>query len=78
MSKITRSKTEVNCETGIVRILPLTQPEIADMQAKRIEAETNRLNYEAKESTKRATKQSALDKLATLGLTADEIAALSK
>lgn len=71
-------KTEVNCETGIVTTLSLTEEEIADLEARRTEAEANRLENEAKEAPQKALKQAAYNKLAALGLTADEIAALSK
>lgn len=69
--------TEVNCETGEVTVRPLTDEEIANLEAmaqaeaERIEAETDA--REAKEAARIA----ATAKLEALGLTAEEIAALA-
>jgi hypothetical protein len=73
----TPTKIIVNCETGEQTIEPLTAEEIA-------QAETDRLAYEAQEAErlaaeaeKQALQESANAKLLALGLTADEIAALT-
>ena len=70
------TKIIVNCETGEQTIMPLTAEEIAEREAMAIQAEQQRLEREAAEAAKAAAKASAETKLASLGLTADEIAAL--
>jgi len=67
---------EINCETGEVIERPLTADEIAANEAAAAQAEADRLAAEAEAAAKAAAKASAQAKLATLGLTADEIAAL--
>jgi hypothetical protein len=69
---------EVNCTTGEVIERPLTADEIAANEAAQAQAEADRVTAEAEAATKAATKASAESKLAALGLTAEEIAALSK
>jgi hypothetical protein len=76
MSRPTR--IEVNCETGVETIIELTDAEIAQMEADRVAAEARRAEEEAKAAAEAEAKASAQAKLAVLGLTADEIAALSK
>ena len=69
---------EVNCTTGEVIERPLTAEELAQREADAAayaEAEAER---EAAEAAALAAKESANAKLAALGLTAEEIAALSK
>jgi hypothetical protein len=68
----------VDCSTGITEVLPLTAQEIADMETARVAAEDQRAAAEAEAATVAAAKESANAKLAALGLTAEEIAALSK
>ena len=70
-------KVIVDCATGESTTVPLTTEELA-------QRETDRLAYEAQEATrlaaeeaKEAAKASANAKLAALGLTADEIAAIT-
>jgi hypothetical protein len=67
---------EVNCETGEVIERPLTAEEIAANEAAAAQAEADRLAHEEEAAAKAAAKASAQAKLATLGLTADEVAAL--
>jgi len=67
---------EINCETGEVIERPLTADEIAANEAAQAQAEADRLAAEAEAATKAAAKASAQAKLATLGLTADEVSAL--
>lgn len=63
---------EFNGETGEIIERELTAEELADLQAQNIEAAAQRAIIEAKA----AARQSALAKLAELGLTEEEIAAL--
>ena len=69
---------EINCETGQVTERPLTADEIAANEATAAQAEADRLAREAEAAAAQAAKEAAHSKLAALGLTADEIAALSK
>jgi len=72
------TKIVVDCSTGVEEIIELTDQEIADMEAAAVEAEARRAEEEAAKAAAEAAKESARAKLAALGLTADEIAALSK
>jgi hypothetical protein len=69
---------EINCETGIVTERPLTAAEIVANEAAAAEAAAAAHEEEAAAAEVAATKEAAHAKLAALGLTADEIAALSK
>ena len=69
---------EINCETGEVIERPLTADEIAANEAARAEAEARRHEEEAAAQAVAEAKAAAEAKLAALGLTAEEIAALSK
>jgi hypothetical protein len=72
----TPTKVVVNCTTGVTEVLPLTAQEIADMETARVAAEDQRVAAEVEAATVAAAKASANAKLAALGLTAAEIAAL--
>ena len=72
----TPKKIVVNCETGITEEIELTAEEIAEMESNRALAEAARLAYETEQSAKAVARESALNKLAALGLTDEEIAAL--
>jgi hypothetical protein len=72
------TRVEINCETGVESIIELTDAEIAQMEADRVAAEARRAEEEAAKAAEEAAKASAQAKLAALGLTADEIAALTK
>ena len=74
MTKPTR--VEVNCETGAQTVIELTDDEIAQMETDRANAEADRAAREAEAEAKAAAKAAAQAKLAALGLTAEEIAAL--
>jgi hypothetical protein len=74
----TPTKVVVNCTTGVTEILPLTEAEIADMETARVAAENQRVAAEAEAATVAAAKESANAKLTALGLTAEEISALTK
>ena len=69
---------EVNCETGEVIERPLTAEELAQREADIAQAAAVQAEREAAEAAALAAKESANAKLAALGLTAEEIAALSK
>ena len=71
-------KVIVDCSTGEQTVVPLTAEEIADLEAAAAKAEQDRLAAEAEAAAKAAAKAAAEAKLAALGLTAEEIAALSK
>ena len=74
----TLTKVVVDCSTGTQEVVPLTAAEIADLEAAAAQAEQDRLAAEAEAASVQAAKEAAQAKLAALGLTAEEIAALSK
>ena len=79
MTESTRpTRIEINCETGVESIIELTDAEIAQMEADRVAAEARKAEEDAAAQALADAKASAQAKLAALGLTADEIAALSK
>ena len=69
---------EVNCETGEVIERPLTTEELAQREVDAAAYAAELAERKAIEAAAQATKESAQAKLAALGLTAEEIAALSK
>jgi hypothetical protein len=69
---------EVNCATGEVTERPLTAEEITQREADALIAEAAKAEREAEAAAALAAKESAQSKLAALGLTADEITALTK
>lgn len=70
------TRIEKNCTTGEEIIHILTPEEIADMQAVQAQIEAERAAQLAEEQARAEAKASAEAKLAALGLTAEEIAAL--
>jgi len=76
MSRPTR--IEVNCETGVETIIELTDAEIAQREADAAAWAVRQAEEDAKAAAEAEAKASAQAKLAALGLTAEEIAALSK
>jgi hypothetical protein len=76
MSRPTR--IEVDCSTGIETIIELTDAEIAQREADAAVFAVEQAERAAAEAAAAEAKASAQAKLAALGLTADEIAALSK
>jgi hypothetical protein len=75
---MTDTKIVVNCETGETTVVTLTSEEIAQREADAAAfavAEAERLAVEEAAATAKASGQA---KLAALGLSAEEIAALSK
>ncbi len=76
MSRPTR--IEVNCETGVETIIELTDAEIAQREADAAAWAVRQAEEDAKAAAEAEAKASAQAKLAALGLTPEEIAALSK
>ena len=74
----TPTAIEVNCATGEVIERPLTAEEITQREADAATFAAEQIARDAEEAAAQAAKESAQAKLAALGLTADEIAALSK
>jgi len=72
----TLTKLVVNCATGEEQIVPLTAEEIAQREADAAAFAERKAQEEAETAAKAEAKASALAKLAALGLTAEEIAAL--
>jgi hypothetical protein len=73
----TLTKLVVNCATGEQQEIPLTEEELAQREVDRLayeEAEAARI---AAEEEKAALKESANAKLLALGLTEEEIAAIT-
>ena len=71
------TKIIVDCSTGVVAEVPLTGEEIAQREADIAAYAIEKAEREAAQAAALAAKESAQAKLATLGLTAEEIAALS-
>jgi hypothetical protein len=69
---------EVNCETGEIIERKLTAEEIAANEAAAAQFEADRLAREAQAEATATAKASAEAKLAALGLTPEEISALTK
>ena len=66
-------KVIVDCSTGEQTVVPLTDEEIAELQAAAVKAEADRKAAEKEAADKAAARQAILDKL---GLTAEEAAVL--
>lgn len=69
--------TEVDCQTGIETVRDLTPEEIAVREAFMAEQESLRQAQEAEAAAKAEAKASALAKLSALGLTEEEVAAIT-
>ena len=67
---------EVDCSTGVETVRDMTAEEIESMQVAIAANEAQRLEQEVAEAAKAEAKASAEAKLAALGLTPEEIAAL--
>lgn len=74
MSEIT---IEVNCETGEVIERPLTPEEIAEREAMALQAAEEQAQREAEAQALADAKAAANAKLEALGLTPEEIAAIT-
>ena len=72
------TKIIVNCETGEVQELELTAEEVAQREADAIVHAAQKAEEAAAKVAAEEAKASAQAKLAALGLTAEEISALSK
>ncbi len=72
------TKLVINCETGEREIIPLTAEEIAEREAMAAQALADQAAREAAELATAEAKASAISKLAALGLSDVEIAALLK
>ncbi len=70
------TKLVIDCETGEQTVVPLSEEELAERELMRLQAEADREQREADEAAKAAAKASAISKLAALGLSDAEIAAL--
>jgi hypothetical protein len=69
---------EVDCSTGVVKERELTAEEIAQREADAAAYAADQAAKEAEAAAVAAAKESGQAKLAALGLSAEEIAALSK
>ena len=72
----TPTKLIVDCSTGETTEVELTAEEITQMETYRLAYETEQETRQAELEAKEAARQSALAKLAALGLTPEEVAAL--
>jgi hypothetical protein len=72
------TRIEINCTTGEESIIELTDAEVAQMEADRVAAEARKAEEDAKAAAEAEAKASAQAKLAALGLTPEEISALTK
>ena len=71
------TKIVVDCKTGKQTILPLTPAEIAQRDQDAAAAAEAQARKEAEDAAQAAAKQSAQEKLKSLGLTDTEIAAIT-
>jgi hypothetical protein len=78
MTTDTPMVTEVDCSTGIQTERAMTTEEISNWEALRAETTALMEARQAEEAAAQAAKESAQTKLAALGLTADEITAITK
>ena len=72
------TKLIINCETGEQTEVELTAEEIAQREADAAAFAAEQAAKEAEEASRLAAKGAAQQKLMSLGLTAEEIAALTK
>jgi hypothetical protein len=71
------TKIIVDCSTGVTTEVELTAEEIAERETMAAEYAVQKAEEDAAVAAKAAAKESANAKLAALGLSADEIAALN-
>lgn len=76
MTNETSMRLVIDCDTNTSTLVPLTEQEIADMQKLQSEWLKQQEQKEIEEQARLAAKASAEAKLAALGLTPEEIAAL--
>ena len=72
------TKVVVDCSTGFVSEIPLTDEEMTQREVDSAAAAIEQAEREAAEAAKADAKLSAQAKLAALGLSAEEIAALGQ
>ena len=72
------TRIEVNCTTGEVLEIELTDEEVAQREADAAAHAVAQAEAEAAQAAVEAARASANEKLAGLGLTSEEIAALTK
>jgi hypothetical protein len=72
------NKIVVDCSTGEVQEIALTAEEIAEREAMAAEYAAQKAAEDVAKAVAEAAKESANAKLAALGLTAEEIAAITK
>ena len=71
------TRIEINCTTGVESIIELTDEEIAQREVDAAAHAIAQAEREAEAQAKADAKASAQAKLAALGLTTDEIAAIA-
>jgi hypothetical protein len=72
------TRIEVNCATGEVTEIPLTAAEIAERDQQAAAAAADAAAKDAADQAKADAKLAAQAKLQSLGLTGEEVAALTK
>jgi hypothetical protein len=72
------TKVIVDCSTGVTTEVELTDEEVAQREVDAIAYAAQKAEQDAIDAAKAAAKASGESKLAALGLSADEIAALTK
>jgi len=72
------TRIEINCKTGVESIIELTDAEVAQREADAAVAAERRAEEDAAKAASEAAKASGQAKLAALGLTQEEITALTK
>jgi len=77
MTNETPTKIVINCSTGVREVLELTQAEIDEREAMAIQSEADRVADEEAAQAKAEAKASGVAKLTELGLTAEEISAIT-
>ena len=78
MSESIPNRVVVDAQTGETQVIPLTTQEIADLQVISAEIAERKAIEDAERAAAEATRESARAKLAALGLTEAEVAALVK
>jgi hypothetical protein len=76
MTNAIHTHTEINCETGEVTVRPYTEEELDELNVRKAAADAAEAERVAAAEALAVLKASAKAKLAALGLTAEEIAAL--
>jgi len=76
MTESTPKVVEIDCSTGVETVRDMTAEEITQMEERQAGFAARQAAEEAEAAAKAAAKAAAHEKLAALGLSADEIAAL--